>query len=316
MKLSELFTDTVKKWLRILLQVGIFGTLIYQLADIGFKDILQSLPLNPFFYLIFLIIYFSLPISEIFIYKLKWPLTWRSAFPIFIQKKVLNTDVVGYSGEFFLFHWARNTLGINGKDAAKYVKDNNILSSVASTFITIILVYYFVMSGYISITDYIEFDDVSFTTILGVVIGVVVIGFLTFHFRKQIISINKKEAIQLFGIHAFRILFINIFQIIQYSIARPDVPMEVWFTITAIQIGISRIPGLPSTDALFVTVTLQMSGSLDVPSEILGGITGINLVLKRILNIVTFSLANLFKTEIEESSLEDEKAEFSQEVNS
>lgn len=316
MKLSDLFTDTVKKWLRILLQIGIFGTLIYQLADIGFKDILQSLPLNPFFYLIFLVIYFSLPISEIFIYKLKWPLTWRSAFPVFIQKKVLNTDVVGYSGEFFLFHWARNTLGINGKDAAKYVKDNNILSSVASTFITIILVYYFVMSGYISITDYIEFDDFSFTTILGVVIGVVVISFLAFHFRKQIISINKKEAIQLFGVHAFRILFINIFQIIQYSIARPDIPMEVWFTITAIQIGISRIPGLPSTDALFVTIALQMSGSLDVPSEILGGITGINLLLKRILNIVTFSLANLFKTEIEEGSLEDEKAEFSEEVNS
>ena len=309
MKLSDIFTERVKKWSRILLQVGIFGFLIYQLATIGLKEIIKSLPTNPFFYVLYFVIYFSLPIAEIFIYKIKWPLTWKTAFPIFIQKKVLNTDVVGYSGEFFLFHWARNTLGVNGKEAAKFIKDNNILSSIASTLITIVLLYYFVIQGYVSINDYMP--EFNFGLILGIVIAVILLGGLAYYFRKHIISTNKKESMKIFGFHSSRILFINILQIIQYTIARPDIPIEVWFTMVAVQILVSRVPFLPSTDALYVSIAVQMAGPLNVPSQVLGSITGINLLMKRLLNVITFSVANLFKTDIEESpDLEEERKEF------
>ena len=146
MKLSDRAKENTKKVFRYAIQAGIIGYLAYQLYDIGWEKLVNSLPAEPLFYLLYGLIYFSLPIAEIFIYKLKWPLKWKAALPIFIQKKVLNTDVVGYSGELYLYHWAKNNLPLQPKDIAKYIKDNNVLSSIASTFITIVLLYYFIIT--------------------------------------------------------------------------------------------------------------------------------------------------------------------------
>ena len=311
MKLSDLFNDRVKKALRILVQVGIFGLLFYQLYDIGFDELIRSLPVNPLFYLLYFLIYFSLPVAEIFLYRLKWPITWRSAFPIFIQKKVLNTDVVGYSGEVYLYHWAKNSLGLKAKEVAKFIKDNNILSSVASTFITLILLYYFATKGYVNVTEYIGRLDSSL--IIGVLLGVVIVGILVYQFRRHIIHLNASDAIKVFALHASRIIIINVLQVFQYVVAVPEIPLEVWFSITALQIISTRLP-LPSTDALFTVAAIQLSGSFDISNEMLTGVLSANLVLKRILNVVTYLLANFFKEDIDEAELANEKQEI-EEVN-
>ena len=126
-----------KKGIRYLVQAGIVGYLIYKLYQIGFTQVIESLPLNPLFYLLFILIYFSLPLSEIFIYGVKWNFRGFRAFLVFVQKKVLNTDVLGYSGEFYLFYWAKDKLKIPSVEAMKFIKDNNILSSLSSTFISV-----------------------------------------------------------------------------------------------------------------------------------------------------------------------------------
>src|SRR5699024_9745434 len=98
--------------IRYVLQIGIIGYLIYKLYEIGFANVTEALPLNPLFYLLFILIYFSLPVSEIFIYRIGWSFNSFKAFLVFVQKKVLNTDVLGYSGEFYLFYWAKDKLKV------------------------------------------------------------------------------------------------------------------------------------------------------------------------------------------------------------
>ncbi len=310
MKLSEKLKDRLTKYGRMLIQVAIIGYLLYQLYQIGLPALIDSLPTNPLFYLLYLLIYFSLPLAEIFIYKLKWEMSWKAGFPVFIQKKVLNTDVVGYSGELYLYHWARKTLGIPTREAIKYIKDNNVLSSLASTLITLILLYYFITQGYIDIGEYIQGIDAGLWT--GIVLGGGIIAFLIYHFRHYIIHINRRDAVKVFLLHAFRIVFINVIQILQWEVARPEITLAVWFSLSAVQIISSRIPFLPSTDALFVTVALEVSGLVEVPKELLAGILTANLVLKRVLNVTTYSAANLFRQELPESELESEKKEFEQ----
>ena len=90
--------------------------------------------------------------------------------------------------------------------------------------------------------------------------------------------------------------------------------MAVWFTLAVILIVSTRVPFLPSTDVLFVTVALQVSGMLDVPNDLLAGILTANLVMKRILNIVTYFIANLYKQEVDENDIAKEKEEINNAV--
>ena len=312
MKLSDRAKENTKKVFRYAIQAGIIGYLAYQLYDIGWEKLVNSLPAEPLFYLLYGLIYFSLPIAEIFIYKLKWPLKWKAALPIFIQKKVLNTDVVGYSGELYLYHWAKNNLPLQPKDIAKYIKDNNVLSSIASTFITIVLLYYFVTQGYINIYDYL--NEIDSLTGVAIVIGILILGGLVYRFSKFIFSLGWKDSLKVFGLHSSRIILINVLQILQWEVAKPEISMAVWFTLAVILIVSTRVPFLPSTDVLFVTVALQVSGMLDVPNDLLAGILTANLVMKRILNIVTYFIANLYKQEVDENDIAKEKEEINNAV--
>jgi len=304
MKLSDESKKLMKKSLRLLVQFSIIGYLIYQLFEIGLQQIFESLPQIPSFYLLYFVIYFSLPLAEVLIYKIKWPITFRDAFPVFIQKKVLNTDVVGYSGELFLYMWAKKYLKDPAKQIFVFIKDNNVLSSLASGIVTIFLLIFFISKGYINISDYI--GEVNGWSWILISVGLIIASLLIYRFRKAILSLNRYDSMKIFSLHAGRIIFINVIQILQWHVARPDIAIPVWFTFSAVQILASRIPFLPSTDALFVNVALEMSGVVSVPKEALVGILTANLILKRILNVVSYLISKYVGTETDmEPSPED-----------
>ena len=135
--------EKIKTTVRYLLQAGIIGYLCFQLYDVGVIDVLISLPENPFFYLIIIVIYFSLPLSEIFIYRVKWKFDSWQAFFVFIKKKVVNAEIFGYAGEIYFLNWARKELKIPVDKAFSFIKDNNILSSISSNSVSIILLIFF-----------------------------------------------------------------------------------------------------------------------------------------------------------------------------
>lgn len=287
----------LKKGARYLLQAGIIGYLIYKLYDIGFTQVVESLPLNPLFYLLFIIIYFSLPISEIFIYGVKWNFRGFRAFLVFVQKKVLNTDVLGYSGEFYLFYWAKDKLKIPAVEAMKFVKDNNILSSLSSTFISVILLIFFLTQGYINIEDYIPQIE-SWITYVWIGLAVFIIAFVGFKFRSYILSVNLKDALTISAIYTGRLIFTNLIQIIQYKIAEPSVPWAVWFSLMAAQIMSTRIPFLPSRDVLYVSVALEMSVMLNVPEAQLVGVLTANLILKKLIGAISFITSSITQDQL------------------
>lgn len=119
---------------------------------------------------------------------------------------------------------------------------------------------------------------------------VLLASFLIYRFRKRIISLSWQESLGLFSIHAFRILFINVVQIVQWGVAEPEISLAVWFTFSAVQNLAARIPFLPSTDALFATIALKMTGLVDVPMEAIAGLLTANLILMRGANMLTFLL--------------------------
>ena len=292
--LSDKQKSVLKKVFSIIFQIFIIGYLFYQLYEIGLAEIIESVPEEILFYILFIPNYFSLPLTEILIYRISWKFEWKKAFPIFIQKKVLNTDVVGYSGEFFLFHWAKTKLGIPTKEALNVIKDNIILSSLASTFITLLLLYYFLVQGFINLDDL--FGGINTTRWLTIAVIVIVLSVVAYYFRNILISLNFKDSVKIFFVHSSRIILINVIQILQWKVAEPSIDLNIWFSLSAIQILTSRIPFLPSRDVLFVSLALEATSMVELSKGVLVGILTANLVMKRIFNIGSYAIASLYKS--------------------
>jgi len=131
------------KILRYILLVVIVVYLIYQLTVIGWGEVWRNLPTNPLFYLLFLVMHFILPSTELFIYRLSLRLPLWEGFKVFTKKKVLNSDVLGYSGEAYFYVWGKKHLKENDKYIFNVIKDNNIISSFASTLMAVLLLTIF-----------------------------------------------------------------------------------------------------------------------------------------------------------------------------
>ena len=87
--------------------LGIVAYLLYELRDISWTEIGAALPTNPLFYLLFLVLYFLLPVAECFVYRITWTFEAWKSFPAFVKKRIYNNDILGYSGEVYFYTWAR-----------------------------------------------------------------------------------------------------------------------------------------------------------------------------------------------------------------
>lgn len=308
---TDRWKSVLKKVVRYLVQFGIIGYLFYKLYDIGFQTVIQSLPLDPLFYIIFILIYFSLPLSEILIYNVRWNFKVFPAFMIFVQKKVFNADVLGYSGEVYLFYWAKEKLKIPSDKAFHFIKDNNILSSISSTSVSIVLLIFFFTQGYLNPLDYLPSGDNTYLYLL-IGAGVLLVGFAIYKFRHSILSVTLGDGLKITSIYTVRLLITNLLQIMQYALVKPDIPWAVWFSLMAVQILSTRIPFLPSQDVLYVNLALEMSDLVRVPEAEIVGILTANLILKKVIGAISFFLTSLKQSSNEfpsEEKIKEFKAE-------
>lgn len=287
---------TTFSWLRRLLVVLIVAYLIYQIYEIGFAEVLAALPRIPVFYLIFLLIYILLPFSELLIYRTILPIPVKEGFLAFFRKKILNTDVIGYSGEAYLFVWMRDNVPIETKKIFQAIKDNTILSSIASTFTAIVLMTVFAMTGTVDFLSFIS--PRTATIILGLLITILIGLFL---FGNRLISMGKAAAFKIYSIHQIRLLFVFGLEVFNWSLVVPEVPWSIWFTFLAIKIIASRIPFLPSQDVLFVAIGIEFSKHLAVSSAAIGGVFLAGNIVSKIISLVFFSVMGLSKLKTKEN---------------
>lgn len=273
-------------------QFLVFGLIIYQLTDIGWGNIWRSLPTEPLFYLLFLVIYFLLPLSETFAYKITWGIPYFKSIPIFIKKRIFNKDVMGYSGEIVLMQWGIKTQSISKKQAFKDIRDMNILSSAASTFIALGLLVVLIMTDQIRILDY--FDNLDFWAetgvmeyIIGGVLVIVLLGVL-YRFRRYLFSMSLSISYKVFLIHSIRMIFLYAAQILQWHTVLPDLSLEVWFTFLSVNIVISRIPFLPSQELIATGTNIEIAKILKTPVAAVSGILLVHNVLDKILNLLFY----------------------------
>lgn len=295
-KLKSFFnTPLVKKLLKLgtyLFQVFVVGFIIYQLTDIGWGEIWRSLPTQPLFYLLFLFIYFLLPFSEALAYRICWGIPYFKSIPIFIKKRIFNKDVLGYSGEIVLMHWAVSSADVSKKNAFKDIRDVNIISSAASTLISLGLLLILILSGQIKAMEYLfNADYIAGITQVDYLIGAIILVILIaaiYRFRKYLFSMSFNISSKVFAIHSIRMIFLYAAQILQWHIVLPDISLEVWFTFLSVNIVISRIPFLPSQDLVATGTNIEVAKILNSPVAAVTGLFIVHNVLDKILNLAFF----------------------------
>lgn len=278
----------IKKIVRRGVIAAIIAVIIYQIIDIGVGEVIRNLPTQPLFYLIFFILYLTLPSAEVLIYRQVWPVKKWKLFKAFLTKRVYNDEVMGYSGEFFLFMWARKYLSEPDKELLKNVRDNNILSAVSSNLVTVVLVSVLVFADIIELEELIGNVDLFYIITLAVV--VVAIIALVIQFRKYIIALPFKKAILIFSIYFSRFIIHNGLMMVLWAVVMPEIPLITWFIFVAIMIIVNRIPILPSRDLIFMLAGIELSRVLDMTTAAVAGMLLVYSALKKITNLAIFLL--------------------------
>jgi hypothetical protein len=283
----------VIRLLSILFTTAIAAYLVYKLTLIGWDKVWQSLPHTPWFYLLLLIMFFSLPMFQVLIYRVAWKVNVKpwELFLALLNKRVLDKDVLGYSGEMYLYFWARKYVKQPDKEILHVLKDNVILSSAASTLVAAVLLLLFFALGRVKLPKLWVNPNIIHVVVLAFC-GILIIG-LVITFRKRILFLKRKEILAIFGLHICRLLFVQGLQVVQWAVVMPEIPILNWMTLLAVQIIITRIPLLPSRDLVFMGTGIEMSGFIEVSTPSMAGMLLASSVINKILNLFFFVMVFL-----------------------
>jgi len=278
------------KVFRALFFVGILLWLVLKVRAIGWASVAAALPRTPWFYILFVVMFMALPVSEVWIFRLLLGRSLPDSLPVFVRKRVFNSAFVGYSGEVYLFVWARQRLGIASRTLLLAIKDNAILSALASAAITSILLVVFMGTGRAKwIADWLHSAG-------GMLLAALLVaGFLTpllLRLRKQILSVGWRVAAAVLGIHVARILVVVLLQATQWAVVLPTEPWGVWVTFLTVQMVISRLPIVPNRDLLFLSAALEMSHIVDGPRAAMAGLLLAGGALTQGSNLLFFLLTS------------------------
>lgn len=293
--------------------IAVLAYLAYQFTDIGWGQVWQALPTTPWFYILLLLMYVNLPVVEVAIYGKAWGAPARGLLPALLRKRVLNNDVLGYSGEAYFSLWAQRHTNLGYRKVVETIKDTTIISSVASTSVAVLLLALFFLSGQVQLlTQYLP-DQASTVAAGGAVLVCAVVVGVTF--RRTIFSLSPSLLLWIGAAHLTRFLVNTGLQVTQWAVVIPDVSVGSWITLLALHIVVNQIPLVPTRNLVFMGAGLELSGALQIPTAALGSMLLAQTLLDRGLNFLTYAGTSAFdavtvddREELDDLSLPDEMA--------
>ncbi|KQN93101.1 hypothetical protein ASE95_11040 [Sphingomonas sp. Leaf231] len=272
---------------------GMIGWMILKVRAIGWAQVGRSLPTNPLFYLLFIVTFLVLPASETIVFRTIFARRLPGAFPVLIRKRVYNSALVGYSGELYLFVWLRRTIGLSKRVIAVGLKDNAILSAIASGVVTALLLIGFAAAG--NGRRIAAWLDPGPALLIAALVGAVFLAPLLFRLRRQLIAMPAAQAGRVLGVHVARIVAVVLLQATQWAVVLPQEPWSVWLVFLTAQMVISRLPIVPNRDLLFLSAALQMSNTIDGPREAMAGLLLAGGALTQGSNLAFYLITSLWK---------------------
>ena len=285
-KLSSPTGKRVVAILRVALRLIVVGVLVNQLSNIGWKSLISNMPRTPWFYVTIAVMYVTLPIFETGVYGSFFEVPKGKLFSVFVRKKILNSDFMGYSGDVFVLYWIRDRLGIPEGKVFRFMVDNGITSSLGAFSATGLMLGFLVLTDSIRWGEFMGERDPML--LIGGILLLAVLGVVGYRFRNAIFSLPGKSVINLYIVHFARFTLNFGMQILQWWVVMPYMPFDVWGTMLAIVTISNRLPFIPAKDLLAVSVILGVSGVVEGSSAAISAMMLTRFAIDRLLNLSFF----------------------------
>lgn len=272
----------LKRWASFALSALVLLILVRAIFDIGWRQIIDVLPISPLFWLLFAGSYLLQPVMDFVIYARWWPLGWHD-MAVFLKKRVMNEALFSYSGETYLLVRATELLGIAfdpkappkrllgrgdtpGLDPRSSpfaaVKDVNIMSGLAGNLTTLLMLIIALSIGRDSVLS----KTLDPSLVRNIVIGfsfLIPLSLSIIIFRGRVMSIPTRENMPVFWLHLFRVLVAHLLIVGSWIVALPEVAIATWILLGALRMVIGRMP-LPNKELLFAALAVSLTGEASV----------------------------------------------------
>ncbi len=283
----EPFQGLRRRWPTILgsvVSIAMVAMLAYELFDGGWIDLMRSLPDNPAFYLIFLVMYAVPVFFDWVIFRRLWRIP-ASGIGALVKKRIANDVVMGYSGEAYFYAWARQRMQMIAAPFGA-VKDVSILSAQAANLLTLVAMAV-ALPFASSVLTAEQLERVGWVAAITVAIA---LPFILF--SKRVYSLPGAELWWVFAMHCLRILAGSFALAWAWHFAMPGVAFTTWAFLVAIRLLVTRLPFVPNKDLLFANIAIILIGQGTDMSELIA-LTAAMALLLHVAFIAAFGILAL-----------------------
>ncbi|USQ93920.1 hypothetical protein [Caulobacter sp. RL271] len=258
-------------WLGAALSAGLVAAIVLQLGD-ATSTVLRTISrLPPLAWPALVLLYLTQPLFDFAVFRRLWNMP-LAGFEALLRKNVINEVVLGYSGEAFLYVWARRAAGVVAAPFAA-IKDANIVSALLGNLLTLVL-------AAVSAT---QLRDLDFAQRMGPALWsgliplAISVGVLAF--GRRVFSLRLAELIHVGVVCGLRLIFWTVLTVLIWRMALPDVSTGQWIVLLAIRCLVSRIPLISNKDLVFGNLMLLLLGAHSTVAALMAALALVTLVL-------------------------------------
>ncbi len=270
------------RWPRVLAPV-LTGVMLIGLAqellDHGLRGLTHRLPRSGWFYLLFLLSYFTTPVVDFIIFRRLWRVP-ASAFGALNLKRVANDLLIGVTGDAYFYAWARARLKMVTAPFGA-VKDVSLLSGLAGNTAAILLGAIALPLGYKLIDPPVLHAMLWSLGLTGVVVGALL--FLS----PIVFSLARRQLWWIYRWTMYRIAISSLALAVAWHFAMPSASVFMWVFLMAGRLLVSRLPFLPNKDLLFANFAILVIGHDRALSELMA-FTAASTLLMHIVVVGVF----------------------------
>jgi hypothetical protein len=266
-----------------------------KLYRIGWDALWAALPTHPSFYIAFAALYFVGPLADFAIYARLWGVG-RGILRVLLRKRIYNEVIIDYSGEAYLYLWARRTVGgaVRGDRALlSAIKDVNLLSGAVSNAVTLLLVIAFALGGYGIALKGVDPDTVH--AVMAAAGLALTVTFVVILFGRHLLGVTRDDAVTIGAIHFARLALVLVLMTVQWASALPQVPLSQWFMFLAAQMLLTRLPFLPNRDVMLMWLGVTLAPSIAAPTAHVASMFVAAGALSLLTHAIVFGASGLFK---------------------
>jgi hypothetical protein len=259
-------------WLGGVLSVGMVGAIVLQMGGGATAEALMTIGrLPPLAWLALPLLYLVQPLSDFAVFRRLWSMP-PAGLEALLRKNVINEVLLGYSGEAYLYVWARRAAGGAAAPFAA-IKDANIVSALLGNLVTLVLAA--VSATQLRNLDFVQRVGPALWS--GLIPVAISLGVLAF--GRRVFSLSWALLSYVGMVCGARLAAWIGLNVLIWRMALPETPVGLWIVLLAIRFLVSRIPLLSNKDLVFGNLMLLLLGAHSSVAVLLAALALVTLAM-------------------------------------